>query len=214
MREILFAVTLAGVTFVSTSFDNLVILLGLFGHPGFRPRDVVAGYVGSVLLVAGVSAGAGAVSHLLPARNLQWLGLVPIGLGVLYGIRTVRGRTPGEVHVRRPRPGAGGLVATVLVTLASSADSFLVYSALFADTRTGLSPVILVTLGICAWAWTAVARRLVSRPLLRARATRVAGGVLPVILILVGLYILVDTPTDVVEHVESIVRSTRALTPI
>ena len=214
MRNLVFAVVLAGVTFVSTSFDNLLLLLGFFSHPSFRRGEVVRGYVGTVLLVALAAGLLGAAARFAPVRSLGWLGLVPIGLGIYHAARALSGRSPVGPPPVRPRAGHGGLGTTTLVTLASSADSFMVYTALFADTRSGLEPALLATIAVCAWGWTAVARGLLSHERLRGQVARVAPWALPLILIAVGVYILMDTPTDVVEEVEKLSRAAATFLPI
>jgi cadmium resistance protein CadD (predicted permease) len=97
------------------------------------------------------------------------------------------------MHMRK------GRAAVIAVTLAASGDSLATYTALFADTRTWLIPATVggILLGAVAWTWVAGwtmnqagARRLIEK----------AGPILlPIVLIVLGLYILADTPTDLVQ---------------
>jgi cadmium resistance protein CadD (predicted permease) len=57
MLELLAVVVITGVTFVGTSLDNLLLLIGFYGDPEYRARDMVAGYVGAILLVVAVVLG-------------------------------------------------------------------------------------------------------------------------------------------------------------
>ena len=56
--DLLTVVALTGVTFVGTSFDNLLLLIGFLGHGDVQRRNVVLGYAGAVLLMGNRAAGS------------------------------------------------------------------------------------------------------------------------------------------------------------
>lgn len=192
------------VTFAATSLDNLFLLLGFASNPAYPPRVVRPAYVGSVLLVAAAAVGLASLARLAPDWRVGLLGWIPLGLGVVQlGRLVLRPSAP-----RAPRPGADGtrqdpagtrkgrtLVAGV--TLAASGDSLAAYAALFADTLPHLVPWSLLGVGAGATAWTVLATWLSGRAGVRRRVERFGPALLPLILIGVGLYILGDTPTDV-----------------
>jgi cadmium resistance protein CadD (predicted permease) len=88
-------------------------------------------------------------------------------------------------------------VAVAGVTLAASGDSLAAYAALFADTATLLVPWSVLGIGLGATAWSVLAVRLSGRPAVRSAVDRTGPVLLPLVLIGIGLYILGDTPTDV-----------------
>lgn len=55
MEELLAIVAITAVTFVATSFDNLVLLIVFLGDAGYRWGSVVVGYVASSTLVTAVA---------------------------------------------------------------------------------------------------------------------------------------------------------------
>ncbi len=85
-----------------------------------------------------------------------------------------------------------------LVTVAASGDSLATFVALLSDSVTPLAVPILATFAACSFGWLALARFLSTREKV-ARVLRRGGAYLiPVLLIVIGSYILLDSPTDVV----------------
>jgi cadmium resistance protein CadD (predicted permease) len=161
-------------------------------------------YVGSVLLVALLAAGLAAVARLAPDRHVGLLGWIPLGMGLYQLARlairresvagTARG---GDAALRKTFGLRRGRVAVAGVTLAASGDSLAAYAALFADTATLLVPWSVLGIGLGATAWSVLAVRLSGRPAVRSAVDRTGPVLLPLVLIGIGLYILGDTPTDV-----------------
>ncbi len=197
-------VSLGVVTFAATSFDNLLILMGFSADPRYPTGLVRPAYVGTVVAVALAAVALAAAARLVPDRHLGLLGLVPIGLGVFQLLRLavwkLRGR-PGrraEDELARTLRLRRGRAAVVAVTLASSGDSLAAYAALFADTATRLVPWSVAGIGLGAGVWTCLASRLSGHETVRRGLERVGPVLLPALLIGIGLYILGDTPTDVI----------------
>ena len=195
MSEILLAIGAAAATFLGSSLDNFVLLVGMLAHPGLSRRRVAAGYVLAVTAVALTALLVGAGASLVPTAWLGYLGLVPLSLGLWFAIRLLIGSG------RQEEPGLGdvegGFISTIGVTLASSVDSVIVYTVLFADTRATLDLPILATIVVCAALWVAAAQYAVEHRTIRELTRRSAPYLVPVLMILLGLYILLDTPTDV-----------------
>jgi cadmium resistance protein CadD (predicted permease) len=84
----------------------------------------------------------------------------------------------------------------IAVTLAASGDSLATYTALFADTRSWLTPATVggILLGAVAWTW--VAEWIMRQTGAHRFIEKVGPILLPIVLIALGLYILGDTPTD------------------
>ena len=204
MAAVSLGVGLGLVTFAATSLDNLLILLGFSADPAYPPRVVRPAYVGSVLLVALAAAGLAALARLAPNRHVGLLGWIPLGMGLFQLVRLARRRDRAieaapradralreTLRIRRGRAAVAG------VTLTASGDSLATFAALFADTSTGLVPWALLGVGAGATTWSLIAGRLAGRPRVRRLVERVGPALLPLILIGIGLYILLDTPTDV-----------------
>ena len=192
MTEFLQIVGVGLAAFVSTSFDNLGVLLAFFGVRGGRPRAVCAGYLVATCGVA-VAAWAGArLVGSLPAERLGYFGVIPIALG-LRGAWQLRGP---QSSARGAPPKQTGSLPIALVTLAQSADNLAVYVSLFADCRDSLRLGLFAVLVVAAASWCALGFWLARRsPLARPLQRRVR-FVLPVLLIAVGVFLLSDTAID------------------
>jgi cadmium resistance protein CadD (predicted permease) len=203
MGSHLIAAALGLVTFVVTSLDNLLLLIGFLGNPSYPKRVVAPAYIGTVLGVVGLAALLSVVARSGPleGRGIVFIGFVPLGLGLFYAARLV---LPGRVSeqeklqqsMARTMRLRKGQAAVIAVTLASSGDSLATYAALFADTRTWLVPAVVggILLGAVAWTW--VAEWIMSQPGPRRFIEKAGPVLLPLVLIGLGLYILGDSPTD------------------
>lgn len=191
-------VGLAAATFVSTSIDNLLLLVGFFASRGFRARSVVLGYVGSVIAVLGVGFAASYAADFAPNRYAGYLGLVPIAMGLTQLYQVVRrGNAPDAPR----RPEAQGALSVGLVMLANSGDSLGAFVALFAETREPFTFVIVCFVAALSLAWIGLARWITGHTAVQQFLQRWGRYLLPFILIAVGAYILADTRTDTLEVV-------------
>ena len=182
--------------FLSTSLDNLFLLIGLMSDGRTRTRDVALGYAGSMTLVVTVGlAGSYAVDFAADGW-LRYLGLVPLGLGLWRLAALVRGQPAAALEQLPPR--AGGPLPVCGVMLANSGDSLGVFASLMAETSDLLVLVIGATAIGMALGWTLVARQVVEHPSLAPRLRKIDRYAVPVLLISIGFYILLDTPTDTV----------------
>jgi cadmium resistance protein CadD (predicted permease) len=204
MEQLPLAFTLGFVGFVATSFDNLLLLVGFIGNPNWTKRVVAQAYTGSILAVVLFALLLSEVARYGPleGRGLVFLGLLPIGLGLYYGIRLlVSGRTRETERLAeslsRTMELRRGRSAVIAVTLAASGDSLAAYTALFADTANWLVPATAAGILAGAVAWTWVAASIMRRERARRFVQRAAPVLLPLLLIGLGLYILGDSPTDV-----------------
>ncbi len=191
-------------TFAATSLDNLLILIGFSSDPAYPPRVARPAFVGAVFLVALSAIGLAAIARLAPDRQIGLLGWIPLGMGLFQLGRLAFRRTDGagasrktEETVRETLRLRRGRAAVGAVTLAASGDSLAVYAALFADTATLLVPWTLLGIGVGATTWSILADRLAGRGAVRQLADRIGPILLPFVLIGIGLYILGDTPTDI-----------------
>ena len=190
--ELITIIAVAAVSFVATSFDNLLILVGLLGA-SYERKEVASGYLTGMFLVVTTATGLSMATHRLPTPTLGYLGLIPIGLG-LWHLLQLRQPSWRRDQTRRDK----GAWPVALVTVAASGDSLATFVALLSDSVTPLAVPILATIAACSVGWLALARILSTREKV-ARVLRRGGAYLiPVLLIVIGTYILLDSPTDVV----------------
>lgn len=194
--DILSLVLASIAAFVATSLDNLVLLAG-FRTSGPARRGTVGGaYFSVVLVVALLSLGVAAATDDLIPFPLGWLGLAPITIGVWTGVQTLRrGSSPesGDAPARDIPVGFAGVFATML---ANSGDSLIVFTALQGDTRSWLDAVACATFLSMAILWAWLSRVVTRHPRVRGPLESFGRFGLPILLVSVGIYILLDTPSD------------------
>ncbi len=188
MHEFVATGVAAAMVHAATNIDNLIVLIALVlassrGTP-------VAAYA---IVQAGVVIAAWLFSMLAGAMHPDWIGfigLVPIGMGLWQLVKRERAEADG-----RPLPAA--MLGLVGLFAAMSADTFTVFLALWSDTRQALDPAIGAGAGISLAA-------LCVTGLFAARLGHGFQGRLgkinrytPFIMIASGLYVLLETTTDV-----------------
>jgi cadmium resistance protein CadD (predicted permease) len=189
MNEVLVLVAISAVAFVSTNLDNLLML----AISSSRPRPVVTGYLFSSAIIVGAALLIAQFGDLIDARYVGLLGLIPIALGLrgLLGLMGDRSQAAARSRTR------AGFWRTVALILPMSGDSVAVYIPLMADTSPGLEAVAAATLLGSAVILAGIAGVLAGRPALGSRIGWLGERLMPWLLIGVGVYVLADTPTDV-----------------
>ena len=136
----------------------------------------------------------------MPSFSIHYLGFLPIILGTWEFLKLIRKSQnyQSEAAVTSEMINSfNGAMNVGIATLASSGDSLVVYTSLFADTQYSADLVILFTgIGISVL-WVTFAGRLSRHPWISAQLHRWGDYLLPFFLIAVGLFILMDTPVDV-----------------
>lgn len=196
MREIVLMAGVSAAAFVSTNVDNLFLLMALLGGSPRRARAVAVGYAAALAVVLAVCVAGSWAFELAANAWLRYLGLVPLGLG-LWRLRQLLGRGSPSV-AGAPPPRAAGVGASFGLMLGNSGDSLAVFASLLGETEGGLIPVAVVTILGMALLWVAAARGMVSHPALAPPLQRLERWGVPLLLVAVGLYILLDTATDTV----------------
>jgi cadmium resistance protein CadD (predicted permease) len=192
----IFAVTASA--FIGTNLDNLILLVALHTRYREHPAIVTAGYVAGMLLILGICLLIGEVGELIPIAYLGLLGVIPITTGCLALIRLFTKPGPQATNTSiTAGAGAGAIFITLLTTqLSNSSDTIIAFSLLLADSKDffdlQIIPVFLAMMGIFAW----LARFLVNHRRLGEFLKRYGHYITPFILIMVGVFILSNTATD------------------
>lgn len=184
----------AAVLFAGTNVDDLVVLslLSASSRAAGRPRrwEIWAGQYAGVALLAGLSVAAGRGLALLPAHWIWLLALIPLGLGVVNLAVAIGSLRSGQ----RPRPpSAGGPLGVTLLTVANGADNVAAYTPFFAATGAGQATVTLAVFAVGVAVWCLAGGLLTRHARVTAAVGRYGHWILPVALILIGLYVLHET---------------------
>lgn len=201
----LLAVTV--VTFVGTTLDNLLMLTVLRAS-GTATRDITAGFMlGNTVVLLLCAAGTGLAS-VLPVSYLGYLGIVPVALG-LAGLATALsgGDAAGD------QVASAGITGIATLQIASSLDTLVAFLPLFADTLRPLGWVIAGGFALMSVLWLVSAFALARVPAVTASIRPVERYARPLVLVLVGIYVLMNTSADVEPDAEvSAAGTTRPLT--
>jgi cadmium resistance protein CadD (predicted permease) len=185
----LLAVSMA--TYAGTALDNL-LMLTVLRAAGVQPRSIASGFlIGNAIVLAICAAGTG-LALMLPPHYLGYLGIAPVGLGVVGLVNAFRSGTGASTS--HGRSDTGG-IATLQV--ASSFDSIAAFLPLFADTDRPYGLVIAAGFAAMALLWLVASRFLASIRGVTAALRPIERFARPVVLILVGLFVLANTRLDV-----------------
>jgi cadmium resistance protein CadD (predicted permease) len=187
--------------FVATNLDNLLILVGLLGAGRARHWPILLGFAlaaAGALLVALLGGLAGTF---VDPRQVGYLGLLPIALGCAQLYRNLcggeaRSSTPEKRGDQAPRAAAGAVLATFLVMASNSGDSIALFLPLFAESRRDALVVEVATCLLMILLWCHLAKQAVRQPVLANALQRQGRYLVPLLMIAVGGYVLLDTGTD------------------
>jgi cadmium resistance protein CadD (predicted permease) len=197
MAEILTIIAITSGAFIGTNLDNLVLLVALYSRYEQHSTLVTAGYLSGMILIGAICLAIGELGELIPLAYLGLLGVVPIVIGVIALLHLFQGTPTDEAPSIAIDSNRNAIFVTTLTTqLSNGADSIITFSVLLADSTDVfdylIEPVFLAM--SCIFAGTAY------YSLKHRRVSQFLGHyghyVTPFILILVGIYILSNTATD------------------
>lgn len=198
MDDILLAIAISFMAFISTSIDNLFLLVTLSLHPKYGVAKVRQGYLLAVLVMIGICLLFAQGIQKLPVNLVPYIGLIPLGIGLYELWQLFRRSKSTEVTNPDIKLKDGGSFLTIaLIMITHSWDSVAVLAPLLSDTRPGLIGWMVVSIIAAATILTFGAQKAVGHPKTKSFLERYAPKALPFLLIGVGLYILTNTPTDI-----------------
>ncbi|MGX7703736.1 cadmium resistance transporter [Methylobacterium sp. Gmos1] len=180
------------VLFASTNLDDIVVLIGFFSDPRYRPRQIVVGQaLGIAVLVLASLAGA-LLSLVAPPAWLGLLGLVPITLGCrrLLALRDDDVDEPAATSA-----SLGNALAVAGVTIANGGDNLGIYTPVFATSPASRLILFAAVFAAMTALWLALAHWLVRHPDFGAPIRRFGRVATPFVLIGIGAMVLVEAGT-------------------
>ena len=199
MFDVLTIIAVTAGAFIGTNLDNLILLVALYSRFPKRTRTVATGYVGGMLLIGGISIAVGEGGDIIPLESLGMLGVVPIALGIIALFQLFQSRQNGETGKLASEVSNKAVFFSVLTTqLSNGADSIITFSIFLAESTDATDYLIALTFlgmtGVFAW----LAYYLLKHRKLSDVVDRYGHYVTPFILILVGVYILSNTASDLI----------------
>ena len=193
MSELTIIALVAG-AYAATNMDNLTILVSWMLARKISFAGIASGYAMATTAVLVSSTILGLSSNVLPVELIGYLGVFPIGLGIYSLIGQIRGGSR-QADANTGNAAALGFAATLT---GNSADSIIIFSPMLADSKGIVDLYIVSAFIVVAAAWFWMAKAASQRVAKLGAITNVAGWIAPLIMIYVGIYILMNTATDVI----------------
>ncbi len=174
--------------YAATNFDNLLVLGTITAaHP--QRRSVISGFLLASVLVLVVCLCFTAFTLILPVGALGYLGVLPIVLGMRVLLQSVPETDQAAV-------AAPSTWAIAVLLLSNSVDTMLVFGPLIAESEPGVIIVIVAGFVVAVGAWLGLILKLSRRLRRFGKPGRVMHYLPGLIMVGIGVYILLDTGTD------------------
>lgn len=174
--------------YIGTAVDDLFILTLLFSQADdlAHRKHVLQGQCIGIAALTALSLLAAAGLQLLPPWAVGLMGLIPLALGVREWFRS----TKADEETENTPAKAGTLLRVALLALANGADNIGVYAPLFAGFDLGQKMLCVLLFMVMTVLWCALAALIAAQPQLKTILRRYRRVLVPVVLMLLGLYIL------------------------
>lgn len=180
-------------SFAATNMDDIFIDTILFAQAE-KKRDVRAivmgKYVGIGFLVIVSFLGAYFLKA-VPQIYIRLLGVIPIFIGIRQWFDAQKD-DGGEETVDSGRRSCGMTASVALITIANGADNIGVYIPLFASFSAGQMMILCAVFAFMIALWCVWAKRISDLPLLNKFLVRYKHILVPIVLVLLGIYILMQ----------------------
>ncbi len=197
MSNMIAIIPIAAGAYVATNLDNFILLVALLARYRNHTSYVVAAYLVCVLIFGFVGLWIGKVANIAPVEYLGLLGFVPISIGAVELIQLRRGKAKVTVAKKESDDGARKVFMTTLSSqLGNGADTIVIFGVLFIDSMPSADILTILTLAAMAVIFVFVGIYAVRHPALCEWIDRYAYRVMPFVLIIVGVYIVANTATD------------------
>jgi cadmium resistance protein CadD (predicted permease) len=177
--------------FISTNIDDLFVLMLFFGSDRFRSTHIFTGqYLGIAFLVI-VSFVGTLAGLLIDSRFIGLLGLFPMYLAARQTVTLFRNRRDADIDLSGVQ--TQGVIAIAGVTVANGGDNIGVYTPLLATLSVSGRIIFGLVFVVLVFVWCSLARWLSRRPQI-ARTLQTYGHIImPIVLLLLGLFILFES---------------------
>jgi cadmium resistance transport/sequestration family protein len=202
---VLSTIAAAAGLFVATNLDDIVVLAVLFavaarGTSRLRGWQIVAGqYLGLVTLIT-VSFLAALGLTIVPDEWVGLLGLIPLAIGVLALVRTLRGKDDDDDAESALK--AVGLLGVAGITIANGGDNIAIYTPVFRTISTTDALVTIAVFLVLLAGWCLLARAIGTNEKVTEALEKVEHWLVPVVFIGLGVFILIESGT--LTHIASL----------
>ena len=177
--------------FISTNIDDLFILMLFFGETRLKAPAIITGQFLGISSLVIVSLIGSYIGNFVDQRYAGLLGLFPIYLAIRQWLELAKPKASEEetsVDLR-----SGGMVAIALVTIANGGDNIGVYVPLLTTMSQMQRVEMILVFAIMTFLWCVAAKYLSSRAVIAHQLDRFGHLIMPVVLFLLGVFIIVES---------------------
>lgn len=179
-------------TFIATNIDDLLLLSIYFAGGQFKPKSIVIGQYAGISILIAVSMIGWLAAKLVAPHWISLLGALPLYLG-MRGLFALRRNEEEEQEGDMPTAKSRWQFLNItLVTIANGGDNIGVYTPLFATLPAYYVPFYVITWLALTGVWCVAGYMLVKHPKMKRLFSHHGKWILPVFLVLLGLWIMKD----------------------
>jgi len=179
------------IAFASTNIDDLFILTLFFGDKRYKSVDICLGQYLGIIVLIGISVTGSLIGNFIDSKYIGLLGLFPIYLGIRQIISLIKERNEEEKLEQQEKAiSKTGAVSVAVVTIANGGDNIGTYIPLFAALSTMDKSIMIILFLIMTMIWLTTAKYLTTHPLLAKTISKYGHIITPIVLCLLGLFIL------------------------
>lgn len=183
--------------FIASNLDNLLLLVVLQGANAGQRQAVLLAYFTSCVVVIFASMLGVALGAAMGAGLVGYLGLVPLLLGCRLLYLNWRSSPVAELaEAQGVKAGQSIWLSTFVLMLSNSGDSVALFLPLVAESSRSSLVVVVIVYLLMAVLWGGFSRLISSRQDIARHIESRAERIVPWIMILVGIYVLMDSATD------------------
>jgi cadmium resistance protein CadD (predicted permease) len=180
------------VAFISTNIDDLFLLMLFYAGNRFSRSTIMTGqYLGIGVLIA-ISFTGAYIGSFFDQRYVGLLGGFPIYLAIRDAIGLLRGKDDDDTNAYLKRSGFAAIAG---VTIANGGDNIGVYVPLLTAMSTPEKIQLVMIFALATYAWCRAAQYLAFHPLVAKQLAKYGHVVTPVVLFLLGVFILIESGT-------------------
>lgn len=184
------------VAFASTNIDDIFLLMLFFGNKHFNAREIFIGQLLGIAVLIAISLIVSLIGLVVDNTYIGLLGFLPIYLGLKGIVRLFANHhTSDEKEVGDPKNQTNHMFIVSGMTIANGGDNIGIYVPLFATLFWSQKVIMIGIFFLMTILWCLLAKYLTKHPVVANTIDRYGHTVTPLILVLLGVYILYESNT-------------------
>ena len=183
------------IAFATTNIDDLFILTLFFADRKYKPREIYKGQFLGIASLITVSLLISLLGLIIQPAYIGLLGLIPVYIGFRKLFNLFSSPDKVEETAVKTSPGTSNVLSVAAVTFANGGDNIGIYVPLFATLSFIEKSVMTIIFLAMTALWCFAAQYFTKHPLLKKSVDRYGHIIAPMVLILLGFYILHDSGT-------------------